>query len=226
MEWDLLADVPAEDVERVLGIARRRTFAGGDVVFRQGDAADSLHLVVAGRFAARVTSPLGDTTTVALFGPGEAFGELALLSEVSTRSATVTALEAAETSSVSQRDFVVLRKEHPTVTEVLMRLLAEQLRRTNDSLVEALHVDADTRVRRRLLELADGYRRPGEDETVIPLTQEDLAGLAGTSSAIVERVLREEERRGALDLRGGRPVVLDLEGFRRRTRPGERPTRT
>ena len=54
MEWPLLADLPPEDVRQLLSIARRRTFARGEVVFHRDDPADSLHLVVRGRFGARV----------------------------------------------------------------------------------------------------------------------------------------------------------------------------
>ena len=59
MEWPLLADLPPDDVRELLAIARRRTFSRGEVVFHREDLADSLHLVVRGRFGARVLTPLG-----------------------------------------------------------------------------------------------------------------------------------------------------------------------
>jgi CRP-like cAMP-binding protein len=83
--------------------------------------------------------------------------------------------------------------------------------------VEAYHVPADRRVLRRVCELAEVYRR-GEAETVVPLTQEEIAELAGTSRATVNRVLRDAERRGAVELRRGSTAVLDLEGLARRGR--------
>ena len=78
MEWPLLADLPPEDVRQLLSIARRRTFGRGEVVFHRDDPADSLHLVVRGRFGARVLTPLGDSVLVDVLGPGQSFGELAL----------------------------------------------------------------------------------------------------------------------------------------------------
>ena len=51
MQWPLLADVPPEDLRQILAIARRRTFSRGEVVFHHGDPADSLHLIVSGRFS-------------------------------------------------------------------------------------------------------------------------------------------------------------------------------
>jgi CRP/FNR family cyclic AMP-dependent transcriptional regulator len=176
MEWPLLAGLPTEDVRELLAIARRRTFSRGEVVFHRDDPADSLHLVVRGRFAARVATPIGDAVLLDIFGPGDAFGELALLLPDARRSATVAALEEGETRSVFRGAFDRVQQEHPGVKDVLLRLLAEQLRRASERLVEAHYVDAETRVRRRLLALVTTYA-----DGAVRLTQEDLAALAGTS---------------------------------------------
>jgi CRP/FNR family transcriptional regulator, cyclic AMP receptor protein len=213
MEWPLLAGVPEDDVRALLAIARRRAFGRGEVVFHREDPADSLHLVVRGRFGARVLTPLGESVLVDVLGPGQSFGELALLVPDARRSATVEALEAGETRSVYRDDFATLQREHPGVKDVLLRLLAEQLRRTTDRLVEAHWVDAETRVRRRLVELATTY-----EDGVVPLTQEDVAAMAGTSRATVNRVLREEVKLGAVALARGRTAVLDRDDLERRCR--------
>lgn len=216
MDWPLLADLPQEDVRALLSISRRRTFRRGEVVFHRDDPADSLQLIVRGRFGARVMTPLGEEVLLDVMGPGRSFGELAVLEPGSRRSATVSALEDGETRSIFRDDFLRLEREHPEVKDVLLRLLADQLRRASDRLVEAHYVDADTRVRRRLLELADAYRT-GE-KAVVPLTQEDVAAMAGTSRATVNRVLRDEQRRGAVALARGRVSVLDRGELERRCR--------
>ena len=217
MEWPLLADLPQEDVRALLSISRRRTFRRGEVVFHRDDPADSLQLIVRGRFGARVMTPLGEEVLLDVMGPGRSFGELAVLEPGSRRSATVSALEDGETRSVFRDDFLRLEREHPEVKDVLLRLLADQLRRASDRLVEAHYVDADTRVRRRLLELADAYRS-GPGAAVVPLTQEDVAAMAGTSRATVNRVLRDEQRRGAVELTRGRVSVLERRELERRCR--------
>ena len=216
MEWRLLADVPPEDVRELLTIARRRTFSRGEVVFHRGDPADSLQLIVKGRFAVRITTPLGDTALIAVHGQGDAFGELALVSDSAVRSATVSALEAAETRSVYRDDFTRLQRRYPAVNSILVHLLAEQLRRANERIVEAHYVDADTRVRRRLLDLSRVYGQEGA--ATVPLTQEALAEMAGTSRATVNRVLREEQRSGTVELRRGQTLILDERELARRTR--------
>jgi CRP-like cAMP-binding protein len=216
VQWRLLGDVPDDELQQLLTIARRRSFDRGEVVFHEGDPADSLHLVVSGRFAARIRTPLGDTTLLAIYGSGDAFGELALVSPPSNRSATVVALEAAETRSIFREDFERLRKRHPAVDRVMVSLLAERIREMNDRLLEAHYVDAETRVRRHLKQLATLYER--NDTAVIPLTQEEIAEIAGTSRATVNRVLREEERRGVIELKRGRTIVVDPSQLDRRTR--------
>ena len=216
MRWELFSDLPSGELQRVLTLARRRSFGRGEVVFHEGDPADSLHLISKGRFAVRVTTPLGETAMLAIRGPGEAFGELALVSEA-PRSATVAALESSETHSIFRREFDELRREHPFVNRVLVAVLAAEVRRMNELIVEAFYVGAEQRVLRRLSDLARIYG-DGSDPVTIPLTQEDLAGLAGTSRATVNRALREEESRGTVKLGRGKTTVLDLDELKRRAR--------
>jgi CRP/FNR family transcriptional regulator, cyclic AMP receptor protein len=217
MEWPLLADVPPEDVRQLLSIARRRTFRRGDVVFHRDDPADSLHLIQKGRFTIRTMTPLGETVTIAVRGPGESFGEMALVTESARRSATVATLEEAETFAVYQSDFARLRRQYPAVNEVVIAFLANEVQVLNERLLEALYVPVERRVLRRLVELAALY--PSSDgRTLIPLTQEVLAELAGTSRATVNKVLNKEQERGTVALERGRTIVLDVDALVRRAR--------
>ena len=216
MEWSLLGDLPPEELRRVLAIARRRTFSRGEVVFHEGDPGDALHLIAEGRFAIRVSTPLGERATLAIRGQGEAFGELALITNA-PRSATVAALEPGETYSIQQAAFDVLRRDHPGVNGILVAVLATAVRRMDELIVEAFYASAEKRVLRRLRDLAVLYGQ-GSGPITIPLTQEDMACLAGTSRATVNRVLREEEVRGTLSLGRARTTVVDLDELKRRAR--------
>lgn len=208
--WALFSRVPVRDVERLLETARRRTFRRGEVVFHEGDPANALHLVDRGRFAVRAQTQYGDSAILSVVGPEESFGELALLSPGAPRSATVSALEPAATLQIDQVDFARLLREHPATNEVLVAVLADRVRVLSAHLLEALHLPVETRVRRRLLELQRVY-----DSTTVPLTQDDLADLAGASRSTVNRVLRDDEQRGFLRLGRGRTELLDVEGLRR-----------
>ena len=91
----------ADQVRELLQVARRRRFSRNEVVFHRDDPGDSLHLISKGRFAIQVMTPLGETATIAIRGPGESFGEMALVGGA-RRSATVLALEDGETFSIYQ----------------------------------------------------------------------------------------------------------------------------
>jgi CRP/FNR family cyclic AMP-dependent transcriptional regulator len=212
MEWELFAGAPAEDVRRVLAVARRRRFVRGEVVFHQDDLAESLHLVASGRFAITRRTALGEEALLAIRQAGEAFGELALIAE-QRRSATASALEAGETLSVLYDDFEHLRARHPGVDRILVALLAAQLKRMDQLLAEAYYETAERRVIRRLLDLRHVY---GDDEQPIRVTQDQLAALAGASRATVNAVLSQERRRGTIDVKRGATVILDRQALARR----------
>jgi CRP/FNR family transcriptional regulator, cyclic AMP receptor protein len=216
IDAQLFRGLPEAELRRLVAVARRRRFGGGEVVFHRGDPADSLHLVVKGHFSARVVTQRGDAVMVAVHGPGEAFGELALV-DPEPRSTTMAAIEAGETLAVGRDDFDRLRREYPQVNEVLAHLLAARVRHASDRLLEAIFVPAETRVLRRLLELVDAYGR-AKAGTAIPLTQEDIAALAATSRATANRVLRAEQRRGTLRLARGKTVVVDPAEIARQAR--------
>jgi len=219
VEWPLLASLDEDDRQSLLAVARRRVFARGEVVIHRGDPADTLHLIRRGHFAARIVTPLGDTATLAILSPGETFGELALVTG-GRRTATVVSLEAGETRSIHQVDFAAVCRRHPQVNDVLVGALAAHIDRLSTQLVEALYLPADRRILRRVAQVAALYDQAGADGTVeVPLTQEDLAGLAGTSRATVNRVLREAEERGEVRLARGRVVVVDRAALQRRSGP-------
>src|SRR3954447_14568598 len=214
MPWRLLDGVPEEEVQHLMSVARRRTFTRNEIVFHQGDPADSMHMIRRGRFGVRIRTAIGDVATIAIVGAGDAFGELALVGDETDRSATVVSLERSETVSISRPDLERLRRDQPQVNNLLVKLLAARIRRTNELLAEALYVSADKRVLHRLRELAELYSRDEGGVQVIPLTQEEIATLAGTSRATVNRVLRAAEKAGALVLTRGRTTVLDAARLR------------
>ncbi len=214
MEWPLFAGVDERHVRDVLDIARRSNFGPGEIVFQQGDPADTLHLIRSGRVAVRLDAGRGEPVMAAVLGAGEMFGELSLLDEDAGRSATVAALEPLETLSVNRLDFSGLREKSPAAAEVLIAVLAAQVRRLARQLEEALYVAADRRVLRRLVDMAKVYDDGGQ--ITIPLTQEHFADLAGTSRITVNRTLRAEQEKGTLDLAPGHTIVVDLEAIRAR----------
>jgi CRP-like cAMP-binding protein len=216
----LFHGLDAAVVEEVLAGARRRTFRRGDVVFHAGDPGDSVQVIAHGHFALRLVTPRGDVCMTRVFGPGDMFGRVALGTIEAVRDATVVSLDESETFELFRRQLDELRAAHPTVSDALIAMAGLELRRVSVLLLEALYVDADRRVRRRLLELGEQYRN-GSGISAIPLTQEDIAAIAGTSRATVSRVLTEEERRGTIAKRRRSIELLDVEELSRWARwPG------
>ena len=132
MNWPLLDGLSQRDRELVLASTRRRRFARREVVFHQGDLGDDFHLVARGRLAVQASTPLGDVVTLVVVGPGDFFGELALLDPASRRNATVIGLEPAETLVLTGERFNELRRENPSVNRVLVEALAARLLRMTD----------------------------------------------------------------------------------------------
>lgn len=210
MDWPLLAPLSEPERQAIVAAARRRTFAKGEIVFHEGDPADSLHLVTSGHLAVRVSTPDGERATLNVLGPGSHVGELALLGSHTRqqRSATVMALDAAETRVLTAAAFHDLCLRHPRVHGLLADLLAARIRELSARLLEAMYVGLDRRLYRSLLELVELYG-PGEGQVVIPLTQEQLADLVGGTRPTVNQILQRLVEQNVIALGRGKVTVLD-----------------
>lgn len=217
--FSLLGQMPDAERARFLAIARRRQFHKGEIVFLNGDNGDCVHLVVSGHFSVRLTAPMGDEAILSLVGPGSFFGEMALVQEHGRRSATVTALRKAETLAIFREDFAQLRHEYPAVNQVLVTALAMRVQELSELLVQGLYSPVAPRVYRRLLEAAAMWSevRPG---VVVPLTQEETAELAGAARPTVNRVLRQAEQDGLLEILHGGVRLLRPDELERQSRLG------
>ena len=221
MDWAILRSLSEAEQRAVLMSTVRRKYRKGEVVFHEADPGESLHLLDRGRAAVRISTPQGDHVTVNVIGPGSFFGEQALIGGDNHRSATVLALQPLETLTLCRADFDRLRSEHPAVNALLVTALSERVNRLTGHLVEALFASAEQRLSRRLLELTDTYMTPGttagSDAPVsIPLTQEELASLAGTSRPTINRALQDLVQAGIVVVRRGSVDVLDQARLRRR----------
>ncbi|HET8605231.1 MAG TPA: Crp/Fnr family transcriptional regulator [Marmoricola sp.] len=207
-DWPLLRSLGAEERAALLAVARRRPFERDDVVCHEGDRADALHLVASGRLAVTSSLPSGATAMLNVLGPGDYFGELALLRPAGRRTATVRALEPAVTLAVEGRAFRRLCETSPGLEHALSVLLADQVETLSRHLVEALYEGLDVRVNRRLAELCRIYGH-GDGCVELPLTQSQLAELVGGTRPSVNQLLQRLERQGVVALGRGRITVVD-----------------
>ena len=209
LESPLLHGLDLDERRKLVEACTPRRFARREIVFHQGDPGDCMHLVASGRFAVRVTTPRGDAADLRVIGVGEVFGELALLDPNARRSATVVALEQGHTLSLGAAQFAALRRRYPQVDRVLTAMLAANVRRLSAQVLESMYLPVDQRLARLLARLAGTYG--GQ----IPLTQDDVAGMVGTTRATANAVLRRLEDRGVLTLRRGRITVRDAAALER-----------
>jgi len=216
MDCILLRSLPDTERRDIIANARRRRFGRREVIFHEGDPGNSVHIVVKGHIGIRATTPLGDVAMLRVLGVDDFFGELALL-DSAPRSATAFALGPAETFAIRKEHFDQLRASSSDAHVALTVTLASEVRRLAASLVEALYVPIELRLWRRVLELAEVFDASAGDPTTIPLTQEELAQLAGTTRSTANRMLRDAEAHGAVTLRRGELTVIDSEWIRRRS---------
>jgi CRP/FNR family transcriptional regulator, cyclic AMP receptor protein len=219
---DLLRGVPAftnlteEDLERVVEVAVPRRFDTGEIVFRESDEGDTCYVVRDGRARAIRSHPDGRSITLADFGPGDIFGELAMFDR-EPRSATVEVLEATELIAILGADMRRLMSEHPSIAVKLIASLAERLRATNERLARQSFQTVQSRLAGLLTELVQrADPSQGGGEVTIVSTQADLAQLAGCSRESTSRFLAELARAGIISQRRGKLVVHDpvaLEGY-------------
>ena len=217
MEIPLLAALDDTARARLRDVSARRHFARGEVIFHAGDAANSMHVVLSGHVSIQITTRGGDLAILTVLGPGSSFGEIALLREEAERSATVTALDAVETFVVGKADFVRMRRTTPALDRFLVDQLARYIRRQDARLVEALYVAVDKRVLRRVLAMSRLYG-DGSAGTVVPLTQDVFASMAGTTRPTANQVLRAAERDGLVTMSRGHVRIEDPRGLARRAR--------
>jgi CRP-like cAMP-binding protein len=210
MEWTLLASLSDEERSHLLAASHHHSYRRGDVVVHEGAPADSLHLVESGRLAVRVTTAAGDSATLNILGPGDYFGELALLDpHHPTRSATVFAMEQATTRSLSVSAFAELRRNHRAADYLLLALMARRIELLSERLLEAMYDGLDRRVHRRLLELVRTYADGSQGPVTVSVTQELLAELVGGTRPSVNQVLQRLVREGCVELGRGRITVLE-----------------
>jgi CRP/FNR family transcriptional regulator, cyclic AMP receptor protein len=217
---DLLTRVPVfatlerDDLQRIAQLAVPRQFEPGQVVFRKGDQSDTCYIVRSGHARAVREHPDGRTITLATFGPGDIFGELAMF-EDERRSATVEAIDQTSAVAVLGPDMRRLMSIHPQISMRLAIALGRRLRESNERLARQSFQTVQSRVAVALSELVARAITEGAAETEVSVvtTQADIAQLAGSSRESASRFLAVLERAGVISQGRGRLVVHDPEAL-------------
>ncbi len=201
---DLFAAATAEELDRVLAASAIREMIRGDVLFREGDEPDALYIVVKGRIAIALDHRPVDAreSVVALMEAGDLFGEMGLL-DGGERSANARALENSTVLTIPYGPVRTVFEQRPDLLWGVVRLLARRLRAMDEALADSVFLDVTGRTAKRLLELSDGA-----DEFMLPVTQEELAGMVGASRERVNKAIASFIRLGWLEQHDRRYRIL------------------
>jgi len=196
---------------------RRRVFRRSEVIFHRDDPGSMLYMIVSGRVKISLQNEEGAEVTLALFGPGEFFGEMSLLDDL-PRSATATAMEPTEVVTLGRERFLATVEQHPRIAAQVMAALSYRLRHADMMIEDIVTRDIAARLARKLVEIAETHGTPTSDgvEVGVHLTQQDLGSMVGATRESVNKVLRAYILKGWISMEGQRLTVHRLDELRRR----------
>ena len=213
----VFAELGADDLGRVAQVAVPRSYDGQQVIFREGDDSDTCYIVRTGHARAIRQHSDGRTITLARFGPGDIFGELAMFDD-ERRSATVEALDELSTVAIPGSAMRGLLERHPAIAVKLVIALGRRLRAANERLSSQSFQTVQSRVAAVLDQLVEQARAEGEGgqrDVLVTATQAELAQLAGSSRESASRFLATLERAGVISQGRGRLTVHEPEALKR-----------
>jgi CRP-like cAMP-binding protein len=209
---DLFAELEPEALAPVVAAAERLELRRGDVLFDEGDEPDRLFVVESGRIAIATRSADGRESVIALMERGDLFGEMGLLDGLG-RSAAARALEPSAVVAIPYPPVKAVFDQRPERLWGVVALLAGRLRQMDAALADSMFLDVTGRTAKRLLELANGA-----DDFVLPVTQEELAGMVGASRERVNKAIASFVRLDWIEQSDRRYRILDREQLTRRAR--------
>jgi len=211
----LFARCSAEELAAMSARLRRRSYARGQVIFQEGHQGTALYVIECGRVKLGLSSPEGKEVIFDLLGPGDFFGELALL-DGEPRSADATALDPCDLLVLDRVGFHQQLAQQPRMASSLLAVLSRRLRRDARLMSDAAFLDVPARLARVLLNLAESSGHPTSDGVMLDcrLTQTDLAGLVGSSRVSVNKWLQVFCRQGLITQVRGRVTVRQADRLR------------
>jgi CRP-like cAMP-binding protein len=195
---------------------RRLVVLRGEVLYRAGEEADGLYVVLGGCLRAFREDRYGRDRTLEFLTRGGMVGELSLVDR-HPRTATVAALHDAVVAVLDYDALDGVLERYPAVALGLLRYFGDRLRRANEAVADMALMDVKARVSKLVLELAARFGQPGDDGIDVDhgLSQEDLARYVGASREMVNRAFAELQARGVLRLRPGGMLILRREVLER-----------
>lgn len=203
---EYLKHLPPSELKRIMKLTQVINVPAGHQIFSKSEAGNQMFIVADGRIKIHITSTGRKHKTLAYLEKGDFFGEMSLL-DGRVRSASATAVDDSRLLVVSKSDFKKLLSKDPRFSFLIMRTLAERLRKTDEEVENLLFKNLLGRLAKALLDLAS--RQP--DGNAVRLTHQELADLIGTSREPLTRALGVLKRRGVIESGEGKLVVTSVE---------------
>lgn len=211
----IFAGLDARQLDTLASLAVRKKLRARDVVLRKGDPALQIYVILRGRLKTITSGGEGRNATFSIMGPGEVFGEVAVL-DGEPRSATITALEPCELVVIQRNDFFHFLERAPQAAIKLLEVLARRLRRLSERVEDTAFLEVPGRLAKQLVRLAERYgQKHGPNVRIeLKLSQQELGDLVGATRESVNKQLRAWVADGIMEQSTGKLVVLDLEALR------------
>ena len=207
-KFPLFADLDDRELASIAAVAKTRRYAKDDVVFYADESGDNFCLIREGQVKITMISPEGKEIILALMGPGDFFGEMALLDE-EPRSATVVATENLELVTIWRNDFLQILTENFSVTKKVLSGISRRLRNASNRIESLATMDVYGRLARFFLDLAKDQGKVLDNGYVAVTrpTHQSIANMIGTSRETVSRLIHDLMRQNLL-LSEGKTIYL------------------
>lgn len=211
----LFADLPERERKALEERCRHLRFPAQAYLYHEGQPGDAMYMLVSGRVGVWSGGERGEPVLLAILGPGEMFGEMAILSDERVRTASTQALSRVEVIQILRTDIEALRQRFPRMSDIFIQLLLRLVQRLTTQVSELSELDSTTRLYRQLWRLGEVFekRKAGAE---LPISQQQLASMTGVGLRITNQVLNQARREGILDTGKRRIVVKDWALVRRR----------
>jgi CRP/FNR family transcriptional regulator, cyclic AMP receptor protein len=203
----LFGKLPPADLDALLLHARVEHYAAGRLIFEKGSPGRSMMAILKGSVRISTPSPAGPDIVLAILQTGEVFGEIALL-DGADRTADATTASDCELLVLDHRDFVPFLERRADLCILLLKLLCQRLRQTDQQFEEAMFGRLDGRIAMALIRLAHGTPPGTNGSVTLHMTQQELAGMVGAARESVNKQLHVWQKEGVLRL-GKRLIEID-----------------
>jgi CRP-like cAMP-binding protein len=200
------ADLEPEAFDQLCRYAKHSTLKRGATLFSKGDQGISLYAVISGSVKISISSPDGRNAILNIIGPGEIFGEIALL-DGGARSTDASANTNCELFTIDKREFIPFVRSQPTLAMKFIELLCTRLRRTSDQVEQVILQNLPGRLASALLRLTEKQKLEPQGRTVA-ITQQEISEMVGMTRESINKQLRAWSARDWVRLEHGAIVVL------------------